>query len=168
MAAPAALVMYGIRYTAQRGSLSDSPGGQIAALVTLRRLLERLLAAAGPIVALTTLQHGALMALERSVHAAGTRPAQYILIYGGFGSLLAGLIYVPAWAALRDRGLQVCDQELPLGKQTDLQAILSTTDQRQKLEQVLGTDRNVFADLQTGLAILAPLLASAAVAFLPR
>jgi hypothetical protein len=48
MAAPAALVMYGIRYAARRGSLADSSGGRIAALVMLRRLLERLLAAAGP------------------------------------------------------------------------------------------------------------------------
>jgi len=45
---------------------------------------------------------------------------------------------------------------------------LSRADDRQKLDQVLGTDRNLFADLQTGVAILAPLLASAAVAFLPH
>jgi hypothetical protein len=37
---------------------------------------------------------------------------------------------------------------------------------RHKLEQLLGVDRGVFADLQTGLAILGPLLASAATAFL--
>jgi len=37
---------------------------------------------------------------------------------------------------------------------------------RHKLEQLLGIDRGVVADLQAGLAILSPLLASTAAAFL--
>jgi len=35
------------------------------------------------------------------------------------------------------------------------------------LELALGVDRGVFADLQSGVVILAPLLASGAAAFLP-
>ncbi len=42
-----------------------------------------------------------------------------------------------------------------------------TTEDRSKLEQLLGVDRSIVADLQTGLAILGPLIASAAAAFLP-
>jgi hypothetical protein len=164
---PAGVTMYGIRVAARSGAWTQITGGQIAELVALRRLLERLLAAIGAIVALSIFQDGALLSLERGVHAPGAGP-QYVLIFGGFASLLAGLAYVPAWAALRDRGLLLCDQELSLDSLSDLPKILSVADQRQKLEQILGADRNVVADLQSGVVILAPLLASAAVAFLPH
>jgi hypothetical protein len=46
--------------------------------------------------------------------------------------------------------------------------ILSVGRERRDLEQILGTDKTVLADMQTGLAILAPLLAGAAAAFLPH
>ena len=169
LAAPAAGVMFGVRHVARDKSLSDSPGKRLALLVALRRLLERLLVAVGALVALATLQEGALIALERSVHPQlVSRPPQYILVFGGFGSFLAGLVYVPAWATLRDRGLQLCDELFSMEGLDDGQAILSMAGDRQKLEQILGVDRNVLADLQTGLAILAPLLAGAAAAFLPH
>jgi len=45
-------------------------------------------------------------------------------------------------------------------------AILSAAENRQKLEQILGVGRSLIADMQTNLIILAPLLASAAAAFL--
>lgn len=169
LAVPAAGVMYGVRDAASSTKLPPTVGGEVALLIALRRLLERLLAAVGPLVALATLQKGAQLDLQRTVGPqAGTQPAQYILVFGAFGSLHAGLVYVPAWAALRDRGLRLCDKLLPLEGLTGVPEILSRAGDRQKLEQILGADRNVLADLQTGLAILAPLLASAAVAFLPH
>jgi hypothetical protein len=164
LAAPAAGVMFGVRDAASSTSLPDSPGERVALLIALRRLLERLLAAIGPLVALATLQEGVLIALRRSA----ATPPQYIVIFGGYGSLLAALVYVPAWAALRDRGLRLCDELFPMEGLGGRQEILSRAGDRQNLEQLLGADRNVLADLQTGLAILAPLLASAAVAFLPH
>ena len=42
------------------------------------------------------------------------------------------------------------------------------SEDRGKLELLVGADRSVFADLQTGLAILGPLIASATTAFLPH
>jgi hypothetical protein len=45
---------------------------------------------------------------------------------------------------------------------------LNQAEDRSKLEQLLGADRSVVADLQTGLVILGPLIASAATAFLPH
>jgi len=144
LAVPAAGVMFGVRHAASDKSLSGGPGGLVALLVALRRLLERVLAAVGALVALSTLQAGALMDLEQSVRPQlGTRPPQYILVFGGFGSFLAGLVYVPAWAALRDRGLKLCDELFSmedLDKPTeDLdkgQAIVSRAGDRQKT----GTD----------------------------
>jgi hypothetical protein len=162
MAYAAAGAMYGVRYTACCES-SGTHGTQLVLLVSLRRLLERLLAAVGSLVALATLQQSALMRLDLS-----SRPPQYTLIFGGFGSLLVALVYVPAWAALRDRGLRLCDELFPMGQLDQASVVLSAAGDRQKIEQILGADRSVLADLQTGLAILAPLIASAAAAFLPH
>jgi len=46
--------------------------------------------------------------------------------------------------------------------------ILRRATDRQKLEQMLGLDRNIIADLQGGVVVLAPLLASAVTACLPH
>lgn len=169
LAVPAAGVMFGIWDAASSTSLPASPGERVARLIALRRLLARLLAAIGPLVALTTVQEGVLIALLHTAEPkVATTPPQYILVFGDYGSLLAALVYVPAWAALRDRGLRLCDELFPMEGLDGKQEILSMAGDRQNLEQLLGADRNVLADLQTGLAILAPLLASAAVEFLPH
>jgi hypothetical protein len=167
--APAGGVMYGVRRAASSQSQSQTAGGRLLALVALRRLLQRLLAAVGALVALATLQTGARLALEQSVHSTyGNRPPEYVLIFGGVGSMLVALAYVPGWAALRDRGQQLCDELLPMDRLEAPSAILSVGRERRDLEQILGTDKSVLADMQTGLAILAPLLAGAAAAFLPH
>jgi hypothetical protein len=166
---PAAGVIFGVRYAACSEQLSRTLGGRLALLVALRRLLQRLVVPVGSLVALTTLATSALVALERSVHSQyGNRPPQYVLIFGGFGSLLVALFYVPAWAALRDQGHRLCDELFPMECLDEASAILSRAGDRQKLEQILEVGSNVLADMQTGLVILTPLLASAAASFLPH
>jgi hypothetical protein len=169
-AVPAASVAFGVRYAARRELLSRTKGGgRLATLIALRRLLDRLLAAIGPLVALATLEMATLIALERSVGSPfGDRPPQYVLIFGGVGSLLVALVYVPAWGALRHAGYELCDELFPMSHLAQPQAILSRSGDRQKLEQILGVDHSVLGDLQNGVAILAPLLASAAAVFLPH
>jgi hypothetical protein len=85
-----------------------------------------------------------------------------VLVFGGLGSLLVGLFYVPAATALQRRGQRLCDELFSLNEATESSAILSLAEDRHKLEQLLGADRGAVADLQTGLAILGPLLVSAA------
>jgi len=164
---PAAGAMYGVRLVASSVPEISSTGGQLAMLLDLRRLLQRLLAACGSLVALLTLQASALMSLERSVHSAfGNRPPQYVLVIGGVGSLLTALLYIPGWAALERQGQCLCDRLFPMRSLDEAAAILSAAENRQKLEQILGVGRSLIADMQTNLIILAPLLASAAAAFL--
>jgi hypothetical protein len=168
-AVPAASVAYGVRHAARSESLAPTEGGRLAMLIALRRLLDRLLSAVGPLVALATLEFGTLLALERNMHLQfGNRPPEYVLIFGGVGSLLVALVYVPPWAALRQRGYRLCDELFPMRDLDNPQAILSLAGDRQKLEQILGLDHSALGDLQTGLVILSPLLASAAAAFLPH
>jgi hypothetical protein len=89
-----------------------------------------------------------------------------VLLFGGLGSLLVALFYVAAATALQRRGQRLCDELFPLDQADETAAILRVAEDRHKLEELLGIDRGVIADLQTGLTILGPLLASAAAAFL--
>jgi hypothetical protein len=114
------------------------------------------------------------LALQRSVPVGPGRspaaelPPQVVLVGGGLGSLLVGLFYVPAATAVQRRGRDLCDELFPLAKADEASAILSAAEDRNKLGQLLGIDHGVVADLQTGLAILGPLLASAAATYLPH
>ncbi len=168
---PAAGAMEGVRHAARNWPSSEPGGRQVAVLIKLRDLLQRLLAALGALVALWTFTIGAAVVLQRSL--AGSvqgvvvgAPQQLVLIFGGVGSLLVALFYVPAAAALQRRGQNVCEELFPLHEAKEASAILSSAEDRHKLQQLLGIDRGVVADLQTGLAILGPLFGSAAAAFL--
>jgi len=170
-AVPAVAVMYGIRRAADSGPAGGTRGEQVGALLALRRLLQRLLAAVGSLVALSTLALGAALALQQSLHAhsgAAQLAPQTVLIFGGAGSALVALAYGPASTALKTRAQRLCDELYPLYEADEAAAILNLAEDRNKLEQLLGVDRSMVADLQTGLAILGPLIASAAAAFLPH
>ncbi|MEV4172979.1 hypothetical protein [Nonomuraea sp. NPDC049709] len=156
-ALPATVTMLGILRSAE--APEGGPGTRVATLVASRRLLRRLLGAVGSLVALATLALGASPAPLSSPGV--------VLIFGGTGSLLVALAYVPARAALREAATRLCDDLLPLGDADDAATVLSRTEERAKLEQVLEVDHNVMTDLQTGLVIVGPLLSSAAAAFLP-
>ena len=124
---------------------------------------------AGTVVALATFTTGTWWLLEHSLHAPyGNRPPQFVLVFGAYGSLLVGVVYVPAWTAVQRRGQQLCLELFSLRDIKEGRAILYRVGERQKLEQALGLDRGILADLQGGMIILAPLLAAAAAAFLPH
>jgi hypothetical protein len=148
-AVPAVGVMYGIRHTADSGPTDGTKGEQTGTLVALRRLLQSLPAG--------------------SAHSRAAQLApQTVLIFGGAGSAIVALAYGPASTALKARALRLCDELFPLYETDEAAAILNQAEYRNKLEQFLGVDRSIVADLQTGLAILSPLIASAAAAFLPH
>jgi hypothetical protein len=134
--------------------------------------LDRSGSCVGSLVALSTLALSAALALQRSLPAGSGHgdatglPPETVLIFGAAGSLLVALAYAPAATTFQRRGRALCDELFPLDKADEASVILSLTDDRHKLEQLLGVDRGVVADLQTGLAILGPLLASAGAAFL--
>jgi hypothetical protein len=168
-AIPAAGVMYGIWRVAARDIPPGKRGEGIYLLLALRRLLQRVLVAAGSVVALVTFTAGTWWLLQHSLHTQyGNRPPQFVLIFGAYGSVLVGLVYGPAWAALQRRGQLLCDALYPLRKLNEATAIVTRAADRQKLEQILGLDRGIVSDLQGGFVILVPLLASAVAAFLPH
>ena len=174
-AVPAVAVMYGIRHIAGGEHAAGTRGEQAGALMALRQLLQRLLAAVGSLVALSTLALGAAFALQQSLPAGSVHsrasaqlPPQTVLIFGGAGSAIVAVAYGPASAALKTWAQRLCDELFPLHEADTAAVILNQAEDRSKLGQLLGADRSVVADLQTGLAILGPLIASAAAAFLPH
>jgi hypothetical protein len=175
-AVPAATVMIGMWRAVGGGAplgTKEQPltlnGDQLSALLELRRLLQRLLAAVGSVVALVAFSYSTWWLLQRSLHTQfGTRPPQFVLIFGAFGSTLVGLIYGPAWTALQRRGRLLRDEMFPLREVDDVTKIVSIAADRHRLDQMLGLNRGFLADLQSGLVILAPLLAGAVAAFLPH
>ena len=98
----------------------------------------------------------------------GNRPSQFVLIFGAFGTTFVTLLYVPARGALQRRGEQLRKALFPLHRLKDETVVLRRASDRQALGQVLGLEGGTFADLQGGFVILAPLIASAAAAFLPH
>lgn len=168
-AIPAAGTMYGIWRVAGRHVLRGRKGQQLDLLLALRRLMQRLMAAAGSVVALVTFTAGTWWLLQHSLHTPyGNRPPQFVLIFGAYGSAIVGVVYGPAWTALQRRGRLLCEEWYPLRNLARVASILSQASDRQKLEQMLGLDQGIITDLQGGLIILVPLLASAVAAFLPH
>ena len=95
-------------------------------------------------------------------------PPQTVVVFGGAGSLVVGLVYVPAANALRRRARLLCDELFDLRCSADADALLTRLDERHRLEVLLGADAGAFSDLQSGLVVLAPLLASAAALLVPH
>ena len=168
---PLATVINGIRHAAGP-EVEPKPctkGQHLARILSLRDLLQRSLAAGGAILSLVTLQYGALWSLERSVHSTfGDRPPQFILIFGGVGSILLSLAYVPGWKSLQQYRARLDDLLFPMSSLDDATEVLNAAANRQRLQELLGLNNNVVVDMQSGVAILAPLLAGVAAAFLPH
>ncbi len=158
---PVAGVMLGIRQVAGLSSQLELRGEQLALLLELRGLLQRLLAVVSAFLALLTLQAGALLALQHDLNTDfGNRPPQYVLVVGAFGSLLIGSFYVPGWSALRREARRLVDDLYPLGIQHKADDVLATAEARHRFGMLVGTERTLLAEVQADLILLAPLLAA--------
>ncbi|WP_019926695.1 hypothetical protein [Nocardia sp. BMG111209] len=161
----AGVTMFGIRSAANY----PVPQGDIVGLeqdfielLSLRRLLQRLTSALGSLVALSTLALGASVLMTKA-------PAkEVVIVFGGGGTVLVGLFHAAAASAIRAHGERSVAAISASGPPpTDPAELVDRLEQRSKLEQLIGIDRTVFADLQTTLPVLSPLIASAAI-LLPK
>jgi hypothetical protein len=139
--------------------LAGDDGQRAEAILELRRLLSGLLNALGVLVALATLALGAGLTLGAE------RETSEVVVFGAGLSVVVGLAYAPATRALSDAARDVARSVVPVKDVTraDLPAML---DQRLRLEQALGADRGLLAELMSGIVILAPLIAGAAATWL--
>jgi hypothetical protein len=140
--------------------LEGSVGERVEAVFALRRLLAGLLVALGSQVSLATLALGA----ARQV--AGEQPDAVVLVFGGAWSSVIALAYAPAAGALRAAARELCRTTVPLAD-VEPHDLPGRAEERRRLEQALGLERGPFADIQSGILVLSPLVASAASLFLP-
>lgn len=159
-AVPVAADLAAVRERARR--LSESPGQWAEEILALRLLMSGFLHAGGALVALAT------VALGAAVRSDGERvDTLVVVVFGANMSVLLALAYAPAAAAVRASGRQLATAVVPLTGATAAD-LPDQMDARTRLEQALGVDRGLLADLQSDLIILAPLLAAGAAAFLQR
>lgn len=160
-AVPVVAGLAAIRDLATTADANTDHGQRIETLLDLRRLLAGFLPALGAQVTLATLALGASPAQQ------GPAAGGIVIVFGAWSSLLMAIAYVPAAGAVHAAARELSRALLPLAgtAAADLPARLT---QRRELDQAVGLDRGLLADLQSGVVVLAPLLASAAAAFLPN
>ena len=159
-AVPVVAGLAAIRDQARAVDANADDGRRVEALLAMRRLLAGFLTALGAEVSLATLALGA------SPADGGRAVAGGVVVFGAAESVFMALAYAPAAGAVRSAARDLCHTVVPLSgaAPTDLPARVA---QRRELEQALGVDRGLLADLQSGVIVIAPLLASAAAVFLP-
>jgi hypothetical protein len=141
--------------------LEGTIGERVETVLRLRRLLAGILAALGSQVTLATLALGA----ARQIGA--DQPNAVVLVFGAAWSGIIAIAYAPAAGTLRTAARELCHMTVPLAN-VEPRDLPARTEQRDRLEQALGVDRGLLADIQSGILVLSPLLASAASLLLPN
>jgi hypothetical protein len=90
-----------------------------------------------------------------------------VVVFGAMGSVVVGLMYVPAHSALRERAMRVMAQFLPLPTGTDVPKMLELSERRAALLSLLSVDVEAMGALRNNVWILSPLLSAAVALFLP-
>ena len=160
-ALPAGAAVVAIRVVAIDG-LPAPVGAQLAGLIRLRRILSRLNTILGSLVVSLTL----FTAAQRSLATGDEVPASLVIYTGAASAVVVAMVYVPTAAMLRRRSMRFIDDEFPLDG-VDRAGLVQAAEDRHRLEAILGLHRTTFSELQAGLVIVSPLLASAGIALLP-
>ncbi|WP_027345712.1 hypothetical protein [Hamadaea tsunoensis] len=153
---PTAAALATIQRVARR-PLPGSIGAQLAMLMHLRRTLARLLNQLGLIVILVMAVNGAAWADNQAHNAA--------LFSGAVGSLVVGVMYVPAATTLRRRAATFVARNFSLDA-AEPAGLLAAAEDQAKLEKLLGLDQTTFSEMKAGLVILTPFVASALSTFI--
>jgi hypothetical protein len=92
-------------------------------------------------------------------------PIEYVLISGLFYSALLAVIYIPAYFRLQDRSREYIEMVFPVPDEGHYSDDKNTD--RDNLGKLLHIDASVQETFQTGLAIIAPLIATLLSILLP-
>jgi hypothetical protein len=134
-------------------------GRSIRISMQYREQLQRFLFILGLGVTLFTLATGALRQALIAANAttADAFPVNYVLIFGGYYTLLLAILYLPAYGALLEAGRLVRDTYCPLPEveNPEWDRILA---KRKTLEETLQLQMSFQQSLSSGVTILAPLL----------
>jgi hypothetical protein len=123
----------------QRIGMETEFDTEAQALMHLREDLDSFLGSAGLIIGAATLATGVLQQAVHSLHPAYAPNTLNAVIYGGFGTGIIALLYVPAHRSLQAAGARLCTKVLPLPR--DVNGIATWQDTRTKLDGLLGLER---------------------------
>ncbi len=141
----------------------------LCGLMLARIKLLALLSAVGSLIGVTVLTTGALRNALLAVKAADGKaveyPIEYVLIYGLFFSALLAAVYAPVYFRLQDASRDYIERVLPLPDAGHYTSDGYTD--RDNLGKLLHIDASVQETFQTGLAIIAPLMATLLSILLP-
>ncbi len=160
-ALPAGAAMVALRVLAIDG-LPGPAGAQLAGLIRMRRMLSRLNTIFGSLVVSLTL----FTAAQRSLETGDEVPASLVIYTGAASAVVVAMVYMPTAAMLRRRCQRFIDDEFPL-EAVSRAELVQAADDRHRLEAILGLHRTSLSELQAGLVIVSPLLASAGITLLP-
>ena len=158
-ALPSAATLGAVQRVARR-RIQGSPGQQLNTLLSMRRLVGRLLNQLGFLVLLVTLVNGAATGWGAEL------PKAAVLFSGAVASFVVGVMYVPASTTLRRRCALFVDRHFPL-TEVALEDLVEKAEERSKLEKLLGIDQTTFGELRSGLVIISPFVVSALAAIIP-
>lgn len=133
----------------------------VGRFLRLRKLLQQFLTMLGILISLVVLANGALRSalITGGVCRQEEFPMTPVLLTGAFFTVLVAFAYLPTYLLLVDIGEKICDTFFPL-----CLVVSETWDEwrkgRKSLEEVLNVQAGVQQNLQSGIAILAPLLTS--------
>jgi hypothetical protein len=138
-------------------------------LILTRTKLLTLLSAIGALLGVSVLATGALRNAVLAAKPTNSKvveyPIEYVLLYGLFFSALIVVVYVPAYFRLQDRSRDYIEMVFPLPDQGHYSSDDYTN--RENLGKLLRIDASLQETLQTGLAIIAPLMATLLSLLLP-
>lgn len=154
-ALPTAAALAAIQRLARK-PLPGPVGAQLSLLMHLRRTLSRLLNQLGLIVILLMAVNGAAWLDDKGNNAA--------IFAGAVGSLVVGVMYVPAATTLRRRAATFVARNFSIADVPHDQLVEAAEGQG-KLEKLLGLDQTTFGEMKAGLVILTPFVASALTTF---
>jgi len=149
------LVDAGLRTIVQA---SDPDGEGIESFLRLREHLQRFLLIAGTMIGAGTLSTGALRKAILETTAIDF-PLTYVLIFGGYFSLLLALVYAPTYAALLTVGRELRDSLVPIHPSPSA-SWSEWHSNRRALDELLQLQVTVGANFRAGVYILTPLAGS--------
>jgi hypothetical protein len=154
-ALPTAAALAAIQRLARK-PLPGSVGAQLSLLMHVRRTLSRLLNQLGLLVILLMAVNGAAWLDDKGNNAA--------IFAGAVGSLVVGVMYVPAATTLRRRAATFVARNFSIAD-VPREQLVEAAESQGKLEKLLGLDQTTFGEMKAGLVILTPFVASALATF---
>jgi MFS family permease len=165
---PSLLGILGVQAFAARNLGASIQDFDIERFVELRDDLNRFLALLGATIGLAVLATGALRNAVLASNPGAHPPAEIILEYGGFLTLLLAFAYAPANYTLIRLGLRIRDVLLPERPPPKDPGFGEWYATRKNLTELLQVEIGTFQRLQTGVLILSPLLSAALSLAIPK